>query len=280
MKNHRPSVLLVHGAWHNSATWQKMTPLLLAAGFDARTLDLPGAGVYARSPRSYREQPFDPKVFATEPSPSENITQSERTAAVVSLIEQMRGNVVLVGHSMGGLTISAVAEAVPEKLRALVYVTALMLPPHMPPNAMFQHETMINNAVKPLLCADPALVGALRINPASADPGYRRLMKAAFYTDASDADFASMQASLHCDEPAGVALEASRVTAERFGSVSRHYIRCLTDRIHSIAAQDFMIGAMDSALGTTTLVHDLNSDHAPFLSWPRDLLDVLLKVAE
>ena len=111
MKNHRPSVLLVHGAWHNSATWQKMTPLLLAAGFDARTLDLPGAGVYARSPRSYREQPFDPKAFATEPSPSANITQSERTAAVVSLIEQLGGNVVLVGHSMGGLTISAVAEA-------------------------------------------------------------------------------------------------------------------------------------------------------------------------
>ena len=39
----------------------------------------------------------------------------------------------MVGHSMGGLTISAVAEAVPEKLRALVYVTALMLPPHIPP---------------------------------------------------------------------------------------------------------------------------------------------------
>src|SRR5580692_11083593 len=98
--------VLVHGGWHNHSTWDRVTPILNANGFEALTLDLPGAGVYATAPTSLGLRPFDPAAFATEPSPSAGITQEERTQAVVTLVKEAAllndCKVILVGHSAGG----------------------------------------------------------------------------------------------------------------------------------------------------------------------------------
>ena len=277
MKN--PAFLFVHGAWHGEATWRHLLPMLRDAGFDARALDLPGAGRYARMPKSFTARPFDATAFATEPSPNSDVTQADRTDAVVALVEEMGGDIVLVGHSLGGITISAVAEAVPHKLRAVVYLTAFMLPPLMQAMTMIRHETMAGALVPSLFCADPAVVGALRINPTAEDAGYVSQLRAAFYGDVSDADFAEIRASLHCDEPAGGAVTPSPVTPARFGTVKRHYVRCSTDRAIRPAGQDFMIGAVDSAVGGATEVHTLDASHSPFLSKPSALLGILKLIA-
>jgi pimeloyl-ACP methyl ester carboxylesterase len=277
MKN--PGFLFVHGAWHGEATWRRLLPMLRHAGFDARALDLPGAGRHARIPTSFTAQPFDAAAFATEPSPNACVTQAERTEAVVSLVEEMGGNVILVGHSLGGVTISAVAEAVPARLRAVVYLTAFMLPPLMPAIAMIQHEIMAAALVPPLFCADPGVIGALRINPAAEDAGYVSQLRGAFYGDVSDADFVEIRASLHCDEPAAVAVTPSPVTAARFGTIKRHYIRCLADRAIPVTGQDFMIGAVDLALRGVTEIHTLDASHSPFFSKPADLVDILKMIA-
>jgi pimeloyl-ACP methyl ester carboxylesterase len=274
-----PGFLLVHGAWHSEATWRRLLPMLRDAGFDARALDLPGSGRHARLPASFTARPFDPAAFATEPSPNAGVTQAERTDAVIALVEEMGGDVVLVGHSLGGVTISAVAEAVPDRLRAVVYLTAFMLPPLMPAIAMIQHETMASALPPPLFCADPGVVGALRINPAAEDAGYVARLREAFYGDLSDTDFEEIRASLHCDEPAGVAIAPSPVTSARFGTVKRHYVRCLADRAIPLAGQDFMIAALDSAMGAETPVHSLDASHSPFFSRPRDLAEILKSIA-
>src|ERR1700730_4683956 len=52
--------VLIHGAWHNHSTWDRVTPILKANGFTALTLDLPGAGVNAIAPTSLGFRPFDP----------------------------------------------------------------------------------------------------------------------------------------------------------------------------------------------------------------------------
>ncbi len=279
MSAKKPAFLFVHGAWHNAATWRLIIPLLEARGYTAVALDLPGAGVNARMPRAYYERPLDPAAFATEPSPNAGVTQEERTAAVVALIEKLGGDVVLVGHSLGGITISAVAEAVGERLRAVVYLTAFMLPPGMPAIAMIQHETTASALVASLFLADPAVAGALRIDPRAEDAGYRVRLKAAFYADLTDAEFERAAAELHCDEPAGVTMNPSPVSAARFGRVARHYIRCLEDRALPIAGQDFMIAAMDAAIGGKTETHSLGSSHSPFISQPVPLADILIDIA-
>ena len=274
--------VFVHGAWHSEATWRKLRPLLEAAGHKTFALDLPGAGANALEPSSLGASPFDGAAFATEPSPNAGVTQADRTAAVVALIEEAAagGNkVVLVGHSLGGITISPVAEAVPRHIHAVVYLTAFMLAPTMVPVQMIMHDTMKAALVPRLFAADPAHVGALRLNTRSQDPAYRAGMRAAFYGDVSDDDFAFIEKTLHCDEPAGVVMEPSQVTRERFGSLARHYIRCHQDCAIVPEGQDFMIAAMDSAMGNTTVVHDMQASHSPFLSQPETLAAILKEIA-
>src|SRR5215216_1415799 len=122
--------VLVHGGWHNRSTWDRVTPILEANGFAALTLDLPGAGVNARAPTSSGRRPFDPDAFAAERSPIAGVTQEERTQAVIALVKEAAsrydGKVILVGHSAGGMTISAVAERVPNLLLAVVYIAGFM----------------------------------------------------------------------------------------------------------------------------------------------------------
>ena len=109
--------VLAHGSWHNHSAWDKITPILEAGGFAALTLDLPGAGVHAIAPASLDLRPFDPAAFAAERSPVAGVTQEERTQAVVALVKEAApvsdGKGIPVGHSAGGMTISAVAEQVP-----------------------------------------------------------------------------------------------------------------------------------------------------------------------
>jgi pimeloyl-ACP methyl ester carboxylesterase len=271
--------VLVHGGWHNHSAWNKVTPRLKANGFAALTLDLPGAGVHAIAPASLARRPFDPAAFAAEPSPSAGVTQEERTQAVVALVKEAaslsEGKVILVGHSAGGMTISAVAEAVPNLLLAIVYLSGFLVPNGLPLLAMVQHESLSAALSPQLFVGDPAAIGATRIHAGSTDEAYRSLLKASFYADVSDADFAHAASQLHCDESNAGALAPSEITPARFGVVPRHYIRCTQDRAIPLTGQDHMIATVDAAIGGKTTTHTLESSHAPFLSQPAVLAKIL-----
>jgi pimeloyl-ACP methyl ester carboxylesterase len=258
-------------------------PLLEARGHEVRALDLPGAGANAKMPRAYEKRPLDVEAFATEPSPNASVTQQERTRAVTSLVDEVTRDagtsVVLVGHSLGGLTVTAAAEAIPERVRAVVYITATLLPNGMTAQDMIRHSTMANGVLPSLLLADPAVVGALRLDPRSDSADYRRRIKSAFYNDVSDVDFMAALSQCHCDEPLGVMLAPTTVTPPRFGRIRRHYIRCLNDNATPIAAQDFMIGAADDAFGAPTRVHTLAVGHSPGCSQPVALAQILSDIA-
>jgi pimeloyl-ACP methyl ester carboxylesterase len=259
-----------------------VTPILEAKGFAASTLDLPGAGVNAIAPTSLGLRPFDLAAFATERSPVAGVGQEERTQAVVALVKEAAslsdGKVILVGHSAGGMTISAVAEQVPNLLLAVVYVAGFMLPNGMPLLAMLQHESFSSALAPGLFVGDPAAIGATRINVGPADDAYRSLLKAAFYGDVSESEFAQAASQLHCDESNAGALAPSEITPARFGAVPRHYVRCTHDRAIPLAAQDHMIATVDGAIGGKTIVHTLESSHSPFLSQPAALSEILVGI--
>jgi alpha-beta hydrolase superfamily lysophospholipase len=143
MSESKAVFVLVHGGWHNHSAWDRVTPILKVNGFEALTLDLPGAGVNAIAP-----------AFAAERSPIAGVTQEERTEAVVALVKEAaslsEGKVILVGHSAGGMTISAVAEQVPNLLLAVVYLSGFLVPNGMTLLAMLQHETL-SSALAPRL---------------------------------------------------------------------------------------------------------------------------------
>jgi pimeloyl-ACP methyl ester carboxylesterase len=274
--------VLIHGGWHNHSAWDKVTPILEAQGFAALTLDLPGAGVNAIVPTSLGLHPFDPAAFAAERSPIAGVTQEERTQAVVALVKEAAarsdGKVILVGHSAGGMTISAVAEQVPNLLLAVVYLSGFLVPNGMPLLAMLQHETLSSALAPRLFVGDPAAIGATRINAGSTDEAYRSLLKAAFYGDVPESDFAHAASQLHCDESNAGALAPSEITPGRFGTVPRHYIRCTQDRAIPLTGQDHMIAAVDGAIGGKTTTHTLESSHSPFLSQPANLSKILMDI--
>ena len=282
MSGTKAAFVFVHGGWVCSSIWRLVVPLLEAGGHVARALDLPGSAAYGQAPLAYDKRPIDAGAFATEPSPKANITQEERTQAAVSAVEEiareMGGPVVLVGQSLGGLTVTAVAEAIPDQLRAIVYVSAFLQSPGMPAIALLQHETFKNSLVPSLFLADPQVVGATRIDFRSDNAEYRARIKTALCADISDAFFSSVLARANCDEPAGVMLVPAHITAERFGRVPRHYVRCLEDQAIPLEGQDFMIAAADSALGSQTHTHTLASSHFPFYSQPQALTGILLGI--
>lgn len=274
--------VLVHGGWHNHSAWDSVTPILEASGFAALTLDLPGAGVNAIAPTSLGLRPFDPVAFATERSPMAGVTQKQRTQAVVALVKEAAslgdGKVILVGHSAGGMTISAVAEQVPDLLLAVVYLAGFMVPNGLPLLAMLQHESLSSALAPKLFVGDPVAIGATRIHAGSTDDAYRALLKASFYADVPEADFAHMASQLHCDESNAGALAPSEITPERFGTVPRHYIRCTQDRAIPLSGQDHMIATVDRAMGSRTTTHTLESSHSPFLSQPARLSKILIDI--
>jgi len=101
--------VLVHGASHGSWCWDKVVPLLEAQGHDVVAVDLPG--------NTYGE--FD--------IPPGQVTLDTYAQHGCKVLDQQDEPVVLVGHSLGGLTITQTAEYRPDKIKTLVYLTALLL---------------------------------------------------------------------------------------------------------------------------------------------------------
>jgi hypothetical protein len=148
----------------------------------------------------------------------------------------------------------------------------------MPLLAMLQHEALSSALAPGLFVGDPVAIGATRINVGSTDEAYRSLLKAAFYGDVSESEFAHAALQLHCDESNAGALAPSEITPGRFGTVPRHYIRCTQDRAIPLTGQDHMIAAVDAAIGGETTTHTLESSHSPFLSQPAALSKILIDI--
>lgn len=279
---HSNGVLCIHGAWHNNNTWNSVLPELEVHGVTSTAITLPGAGAISAKPQSYWAKPFDAAEFSTEPSPNAGVQQHQRTQAAINAVRKLNdrtgGKTVLIGHSLGGLTISPVAEAIPDELAAVVYLTAFLLPPGMVAGEIIQSDMMEDN-VPSLFMADPEKIGALRIHPQSEDADYIARARMTFYADLSDEQFEKALGQLHPDEPAQVAGIPSDTSKEQFGRVPRHYIECTQDRAISIAAQREMVRLVDDAMENKSTVHTLETSHSPFYSQPAKLAQLLADIA-
>ena len=92
-QNTKTSIVLVHGAFADSSSWNKVIPLLEAEGFTVTAVQNPLKSL------------------------------SEDVATTKRVLDAQKGDVVLVGHSYGGAVITEAA-AGNSKVKALVYVAA------------------------------------------------------------------------------------------------------------------------------------------------------------
>jgi pimeloyl-ACP methyl ester carboxylesterase len=266
--------LLVHGAWHSAAHWNKVAERLTASGHRVDAIDLPGSGLDAGYPESYLRG--DAAALATEPSPLGQIRLADYTDAIVERLRALGGGVTLVGHSFGGLAITQAAERVPELVDRIVYLTAYV--PAKAKNAvelssMPEGASSLSGAI---LVGDPTATGAMRINPRNSDPDYVEKGRQALYNDVSTEEYLRFAAYLNPDLPLPVAFDDARGTPERWGSVPRTFIRTAKDRTVPPALQDRMIAEADELTPANRFdVHTLDSSHSAFASMPGELAELL-----
>ncbi|MET0208782.1 MAG: alpha/beta hydrolase family protein [Burkholderiaceae bacterium] len=100
--------VLVHGAWGGAWIWRRVLAPLRAAGHEVHAVTLTGDGE-----RAHLRRP--------------EISLDDHIADVTALIEaeELR-DVVLVGHSYGGMVVTGAADALPDRVRQLVYVDAMV----------------------------------------------------------------------------------------------------------------------------------------------------------
>ncbi len=103
--NRRP-ILLVHGAWHGGWCWRRVAERLRVAGHPVFTPTLTGLGERVHLRR--RDNDLSLHI--------------EDVLGVMKF--ESLDDVVVCGHSYGGMVITGVADRVAERLHALVYVDA------------------------------------------------------------------------------------------------------------------------------------------------------------
>lgn len=279
----KPTFVFVHGAWHGSWCWSEVVRLLAERGYPAIVLDLPGHGITAQFPASYLAQPQDRVALSTEASPLAALTLNDyrdHTLKVIrGLMNDGSGPVILVGHSLGGATLSAVAEAAPAVVRRLVYLTAFVPVAFQTVLEYLQQPDFATSEVPPLFVADPGVVGAARINHNSADGAYAAKLKSAFYGDVSSAVFPAVANLLMPDEPIQAFTTKVGATVSNWGSVPRSFIRCADDHAIPIAVQDKMIADADAFTPSNKFVQKtLSTSHSAFISNPAAVVETLISM--
>ncbi len=102
-------LVLIHGAWHDGSLWEEVAGPLREAGHEVHTPTLAGNA--------------PPGVEVDR-----SIGHSEAVQSAVDyVLENDLTDFVLLGHSYGGSIISKMAEALPDRIRRLVYWNAFVL---------------------------------------------------------------------------------------------------------------------------------------------------------
>ena len=240
----RTTFILVHGAWQGAWAWDTIVPRLKAAGHDAIAADLPGDG--------------------HDDTPPGEVDLRAYAAKVVGLVDQTTGPVIMVGHSMGGVTASQVCELRPERIALAIYLCAFMLPAGLSVLDFYEKylEPWMRGAHARVTYDAAALTST--IDPVSAVDVFYQM---------SDRALAEAAARRLTPQPEGARRSKLQLSAGKYGTVPRVYIEARQDRSVHLPLQR----KMQEITGRDAVYH-LDSDHAPQLSMPDALTELLLSV--
>lgn len=243
-------IVLVHGAWQGAWAFDAWLPLLRERGWQPHAVDLPGNG-------------WPP--LGDAPAGLDHYT-----AHVTSVLASLDGPAVVLGHSGGGITASQVAEALPQRVAALVYLAGMMLPSGLGFGELVQ-QVQAEQPGRDFSGITPWLQWNAD-RSASRVPAEGALR--CFVHDCAPAAAAQAAALLRPQPESGRAM-VNRLTPERFGRVPRFYVECLDDQsvYHPLQARMQQLSP-----GARRLT--LPCGHVPQLAAPQALTDLLLPELE
>ncbi|WP_406630875.1 alpha/beta hydrolase [Amycolatopsis sp. WGS_07] len=235
--------LLVHGAWHSGAAWDRVVPLLESAGHRVLAPSLTGYG--------------DKKHLLSPETGLDTHVQD-----IVDLLRDEK-DVVLVGHSYAGLVISSAANELPDRVAELVYLDA-MVPEH--------GETAVD--VQPIsqnLIDLAARQGdGWRVPPMPEQPAPFGLFGV---TDPADVEWLRGMLS---DQPVRCLQQPVRLDNPAARAIPRTHIHCVGTTPKGIIRRP--VPALQPN-GTPSQVWELPTGHDCMITMPVELSELLLKLA-
>jgi len=241
--NHIPkqTFVLVHGAWQGTYVWQFIRDELEKKGQKVIVVELPAHG--------------------NDTTSAANVSIDSYRDKVIAAINAANTRVILVGHSLGGMVVSAVAESIPEKIEKLVYIAAFV-----PVSGQRLIDLASQDAQSQLGSSLIPSVNQLTLDiiPANRIP--------VFCQDGS-ATIKQLLLDKFRVEPAIPFSIPVTLTSTAFGKVNKYYIHTTADQAIGINLQK----QMASAAGISK-VYSLNSGHSPFLSMPDSLSNILMTI--
>ncbi|RJL35854.1 alpha/beta fold hydrolase [Bailinhaonella thermotolerans] len=237
--------LLVHGAWHGGRCWDRVVPLLTAAGHRVAAPSLTGLGDRAHL--------LGPEVGL-----------DTHTDDVVRLItEEGLTDVILVGHSYAGLVISAAANRIPERIAHLVYLDAMV--PEDGESAVDVHPV-----TQALIDAAAGSGEPWRIPPMPEMPPPLGLFGV---TDPADAAWLRTMLS---DQPALCLRQPVRLDNPAVRAIPRTHIHCVAGVPEGVERRPVPTIQPD---GSPSQVWELDTGHDCMITMPAELTGLLLKLA-
>jgi pimeloyl-ACP methyl ester carboxylesterase len=235
--------VLVHGAWHGAWCWRRVVDLLQAEGHRVHALTLTGVGERAHllSPDIHLRTHIQDVIGAIE-------------------AEELQ-DVVLAVHSYAGMVGTGVADRIPERLRQLVYVDAVVPKPGEAWSATHASATR------------EARLKAAQSNPLYSFPPPGPEL---FGLQGEDAAWVARRQTPHPGHPYTDVLDFD---SARVARIPRTYIHCTRPTLATIDAiwprvNDPKFWGGLWLPGTRTL--ELATGHDPMISAPRELAEVLL----
>ncbi|POO02717.1 Methyl esterase [Trema orientale] len=249
--------ILVHGACHGAWSWYKLKPLLEAAGHRVTAVDLAASGINMKAIQDVHSmldysQPLLDLVGSLAPGEK----------------------VVLVGHSLGGLSLAVAMENFPEKIAVAVFLTAFM------PDAVNKPSYVLDQY------CERALPGAWLDTEFGSFESPKGPITSMFFgpeffssklyqlSPVEDLELASALA-----RPSSLFIEdlstAKKFSENAYGSVPRVYVVCDQDRAITEEFQRWMIGNG----GVSQVVEIQGADHMPMFCKPQETCNSLVEIA-
>ncbi len=247
-------IVLVHGGAHGAWCWSPLLAHLDSVGI---AIDLP--------PKAVRGVPHP------NPMPEELATTTIDdfvVSAIADIDAAGLDRFVLVGHSMGGLTIAEIARRIPERVAHLVFVSC-MVPPE---GGLVLDGVPADSTSK----AGDLLDGAERETQRRAGLDEDTIR----YMFCSDMDEQQTRFVLDHTGPEALAVFGEHVTRRGIpAALPKTYVRLLRDQALTPSDQDQAIANLRSSPGGDMNVVALDTGHDVMISSPDQLAAILDRIA-
>ncbi len=223
-----PNIVLVHGAWADGSSWSKVIPLLQEKGYNVTAVQIPLTSL------------------------------ADDVAVTQHVLAMQNGSTILVGHSYGGVVITA-AGANASNVVGLVYISAFA-----PDNGEVLGE--LNGRM-------PAASGQANIRPDA--EGFLWIDPKAFPESfAQDVDPVQARVMAAVQKPLSASIFGDKVTKAAWKSKPSWYLLSENDRIINPDLECFMA----KRIGSREIV-SIPASHASLVSHPKEVAKLIIDAA-